>query len=369
VSRSVRVLFFGTYDARVHPRVAVLIEGFDSSGDEVVECNEPLGADTAARVRILQKPWLVPVLVARIAVAWWRLYRRARRLPRPHAVVVGYMGHFDVHLARRLWPGVPLVLDQLVFAADTASDRGVDPGLRTRLLGRIDRAAVGTADVVCIDTEEHRALLPPAVRTRAVVVPVGAPLEWFRAPQNRLVPPLRVVFFGLYTPLQGAPVIGEAIARLADAGTEVDFTMIGRGQDYDATRSAAAGAANARWLDWVGPAELPARVAEHDVCLGIFGMGAKAARVVPNKVFQGAAAGCAIVTSDTGPQRDMLGAAAMFVPPGDAAALAATLRRLAREPDLLSELRVSASRRAEEAFRPAEVVSELRQRLLNEVRS
>ena len=44
-------------------------------------------------------------------------------------------------------------------------------------------------------------------------------------------------------------------------------------------------------------ADLPALVAGHDVCLGIFGTGDKALRVVPNKVFQGAAAGCAIVTS------------------------------------------------------------------------
>ena len=64
-------------------------------------------------------------------------------------------------------------------------------------------------------------------------------------------------------------------------------------------------------------AELPALVAGHDVCLGIFGSAAKAARVVPNKVFQGAAAGCALVTSDTPPQRRVLDGAAVLVPPGD----------------------------------------------------
>jgi glycosyltransferase involved in cell wall biosynthesis len=42
-------------------------------------------------------------------------------------------------------------------------------------------------------------------------------------------------------------------------------------------------------------------------------------------VFQGAAAGCAIVTSDIPPQRRALGDAALLVPPGDPAALAAAL--------------------------------------------
>jgi len=32
--------------------------------------------------------------------------------------------------------------------------------------------------------------------------------------------PLKVVFYGLYTPLQGTPVIGEALGRLAGAPVE-----------------------------------------------------------------------------------------------------------------------------------------------------
>jgi glycosyltransferase involved in cell wall biosynthesis len=365
----VRVVFFGTYDARLPPRVQVLMEGFASAGDEVVECNEQLGLDTSWRVRILQRPWLLPVLVTRIARAWWRLSRRARRLARPDAVVVGYMGHFDVHLGRRLWPGVPLALDHLIFAADTAADRGIEPGLRIRLLSRLDRAALGAADVLCVDTHDHWELLPPDTRKRAVVVPVGARSEWFRVPEGRPVPPLRVVFFGLYTPLQGAPVIGEAIALLTDSATSVTFTMIGRGQDYAATREAAGPTPDARWLDWVDAAELPDFVAAHDVCLGIFGAGPKARRVVPTKVFQGAAAGCAIVTSDTGPQRRALGSAGVFIPAGDGAALATALVELAGDAGRLSELRHEAHQRANQAFRPGTVVAGLRERLLAGARS
>ena len=49
--------------------------------------------------------------------------------------------------------------------------------------------------------------------------------------------------------------------------------------------------------------------------------------VVPNKVFEGAAAGWAIITSDTAPQRRALGDAAIFVGPADARSLAETLPR------------------------------------------
>ncbi len=99
-----------------------------------------------------------------------------------------------------------------------------------------------------------------------------------------------------------------------------------------------------RWLDWVPAAELPALVAAHDVCLGIFGTGDKALRVVPNKVFQGAAAGCAVVTSDTAPQRRVLGDAAVLVPPGDADALADALLGLAGDREAAGRAAAHAAR-------------------------
>ena len=145
--------------------------------------------------------------------------------------------------------------------------------------------------------------------------------------------------------------------------------MVGSGQDLGAARRAADGGAPTTWLDWVEPEELPSLVARHHVCLGIFGAGPKAGRVVPNKVFQGAAAGCAIVTSDTPPQRRALRDAAVFVPPGDSSALADALRGLASSPSRVHALRLAAVRRADEAFRPAAVAAALRERLRTEVLS
>jgi SAM-dependent methyltransferase len=109
----------------------------------------------------------------------------------------------------------------------------------------------------------------------------------------------------------------------------------------------------------VPAADLPGLVASHDVCLGIFGTGDKALRVVPNKVFQGAAAGCAIVTSDSAPQRRTLGAAAVLVPPGDPEALAAALLRLAGDRADLARLRRAAHDLAQQRFAPGQVVGPL----------
>jgi len=355
-----RVLAFGTYDAASHPRIAVIIEGLRASGIEVEECNIPLGLDTASRVAMLNQPWRVPLLLGTLGNRWWRLARRARRSGKPDAVLVGYLGHFDVRLARHLFRRTPIVLDHLIGASDTATDRRVTGGLKHAALRAIDAGALRSADVILVDTSEHLDALPAADRARGVVIDVGAPSAWFAAPAP-VEPPLKVVFFGLYTPLQGAPVIGAAIAKLA--GSPISFTMVGKGQDLAATRQLASPNGNVRWLDWVPGDELPALVASHDVCLGIFADAGKGLRVVPNKVYQGAAAGCAVVTADTAPQRRAMEGAALLVPPGDPDALADALRSLAADPAELARLKQAARQRVEERFAPARIVAPLVERL------
>jgi glycosyltransferase involved in cell wall biosynthesis len=364
-----RTIIFGTYDTAMHPRIATIAEGLAARGFEVTECNIPLGLTTADRVDMLAKPWKAVGLVTRLASRWGGLAAKARRLGRPDVVVVGYLGHFDVHLARLLYRRgkVPIVLDHLISAANTAKDRRLDGGIKTKLLRLIDAAALHAADIVVVDTDEHRAIVPDKYQSKVVVVPVGAPTPWHAAAQEpastAAAPsgPLKVVFYGLYTPLQGTPVIGEALGRIA--GAPVEVTMIGRGQDEAETKQAAAANTSVRWLDWVPAAELPALVAAHDVCLGIFSTGDKALRVVPNKVFQGAAAGCAVITSDTAPQRRVLGDTAVLVPPGDAAALAAALLRLANDREAVLKLRHAARQLAAERFTPEQIVEPLAARL------
>ena len=353
-----RVVAFGTYDKHTHPRIAVLLEGLRVHGVDVDECNAPLGLGTSDRVHMLHRPWLVPALGTRLLTRWLRLANDLRGMLPADVVLVGYLGHFDVVLARLLRRRrYRIVLDHLVSAHDTAVDRGARNPVVLWCLRMLDRIAVSCADVVVVDTEESGQLVPARFRDRVVVAAVGAEEQWRNA--RRPAPagdgPLRVVFFGTFTPLQGAVVVADA-SRLLPPDS-VDLTLIGGGQDEPEVRRRAA--PGVRWQSWLEPDQLAMDVAEHDVCLGIFGTSGKAGRVVPNKVFQGAAAGCAVVTSDTPPQRRALENAATFVPAGDAAALASALTDLAADRGRVTSARAAAAARADEAFTPAAVVAPL----------
>jgi glycosyltransferase involved in cell wall biosynthesis len=366
----VRILGFGTFDLTKHPRIGIVFDGLRSSGDEVVVANVPLGFSTAERVEMLQRPWLILRLVRRMLRSWWTIAasaRRARAGGEIDAVMVGYMGHFDVLLARVLFRHQPVVLDLLIFAGDTARDRGVTSRPKLWLLDRLDRIAVSVSDIVLVDTDENAALVPSPHRHKVIVVPVGAPASWFaeQVDDDRRADPtaaLRVVFFGLFTPLQGAAVIGAALGLLGD-DPHIHTTMIGNGQDAPAARAAASRNPHVTWLDWVDSTRLPEMVADHDVCLGIFGTTPKGMRVVPNKVFQGAAAGCVIVTSDTPPQRRLLEDSAVFVPAGDPGALADVLRGLSERRGEVAALRAAARRHVAERCTPPILVAPIRERL------
>jgi glycosyltransferase involved in cell wall biosynthesis len=362
----VRILAFGTYQAADHPRIAVLSAGLVERGHVVKEANVPLGLSTKDRVAMLGAASGAVTMAGRLLKSWSRLSVKALGAKRgggPDAVLIGYMGHFDVWLARLLFPRTPIVLDHLIFAATTATDRGVgDTGLKQRLLRFLDRAALTIADIVVVDTEEHRELVPPKLRDKAVVVPVGATEGWYDAAEpsdgdRAENEPLRVVFFGLFTPLQGAATIGAAIGMLPVDGS-VEVTMIGSGQDLEAAQAAARGGAPTTWTPWVDSNELPGVVARHDVGIGIVGTTDKATRVVPNKVYQCAAAGTAVVTGDTPPQRRAFGDAVTYVPPGDSQALATAIVALAADRARLAE-RKQAARAAAESFRPRESVAPL----------
>ena len=324
-----RVLYFGTYE-RDYPRNAQVISCLSAAGIEVVEGHVPLWESERHKLSLGLRTF------ARAVRAEVRLARRSAR--GCDALIVGYPGHIDMPVARRVAGKRPLVFNPLVSLEDTmVDDRGLVSGgsARGRVLRAIDRRAFRTADLVVADTAAHatyfesRFDLPPK---RLAVCYVGAEDRLFR-PGPRAKDAFTVLFVGKLIPLHGV----ETILRAAALVPEISFRIVGSGQlDLMLTRAPS----NVRHDPWVEYEELPDLYRSAGCALGIFGTSDKARRVIPNKAFQALATGTPLITSDTPAQRELLedGRDALLVAPSDPAALAAAIRRLASNQALAAEI-------------------------------
>jgi glycosyltransferase involved in cell wall biosynthesis len=258
--------------------------------------------------------------------------------PDADVLIVGYPGHLDMLAAKRASRGRPIVFNPLVSLEDTMIDdrQLVSAGsLRARLIYLVDRTAFRGADLVVADTAAHaryfahRFDLSPG---RLAVAFVGAEERLFQ-PGQRGASDFHVLFVGKLIPLHGLDTILEAAALCP----EVELHVVGSGQlDHLASDSPP----NVRWEDWVEYERLPERYRSAGCALGIFGTSAKAARVIPNKAYQALATGTPLITADTPAARELLvdRESALLVPPGDAAALAGAIRRVANDEALRHRL-------------------------------
>jgi len=209
-----------------------------------------------------------------------------------------------------------------------------------------DWSSCKTSDFLIFDTEEHREYFYEryGLKAPAAVIPVGVPEELFTYPLPHATPPsgtFEVLFYGTFIPLQGIETLVEAATHLPDG---IRITVIGRGQTYpqvmERVDALKVPASKLRFQEPVPFKDIPRKLAESHVALGIFGGTDKAARVVPNKVVQAAAMGRPIITGDTPAIRRYFqeGKNISLVPTGDGEALAKAILTLRDNPDICAAL-------------------------------
>jgi glycosyltransferase involved in cell wall biosynthesis len=338
-----RVVLWGTYD-RGKPRTRILIRGLGEAGVALIQCHVDVwsGIEDKANIAGWRK---IAAVACKLILAYPILIWRYLRLPRHDVVLVGYLGHLDVLV---LWPfaalrGVPVVWDAFLSLYETVVEDRQMIGPRHPLAWLIwawDWLACRAADLVLLDTRAHAHWFQSEFKLRdgrTDAVFVGAEPDAFAPLPDAGTEsggPVRVLFYGQFIPLHGIETIVTAAAR--SAPERYSWTIIGTGQEEARIRKLleAKPIPHLRWIAWVPYAQLRENIASADICLGIFGQSGKAARVIPNKVFQVIAAGRPLVTRDSPAMRELVTADTRgihVVRAGDADALLAGIAELARQ--------------------------------------
>lgn len=340
---------FGAWDP-AYPRQRIVRAGLEKLGHRVVD----------ARVRG-RRAWLrYPALAA----AWARVARGTDVLWVPE------FRHKDMPLARMLKGRRPLVFDPLISRWDTLVQDWQLHAKDSRQASwnrGIDRWAFRAADRLLCDTWAHGELFVSLGAERAALrrVVVGAEQVFFDLgppPAESEEEPVRISYVGGFLPLHGVRTVVEAVHHLERRGDRLPpfvVQLVGEGIQYEEMRALARELKLAR-IEFTGRlpySDLPRVLAVSHVALGAFGTGDKAGRVIPHKLWQGLAAGRAVVTGDGPGAREVFedGAHLLFVPRGEPEALADALARLIDSASLRERLAAAGRERASEWGSPEAV--------------
>ena len=267
-----------------------------------------------------------------------------RRLRRPDVIWVPCFRHRDIasasHWASR-WQ-VPLIIDPLISAyeKDVFERSKYEPGSPKGSKRRLWEASLfSKADIVVADTSAHAEYFNSELNVpmdKLLTLYVGAETDLFRPVDvPRLKKPYQVLFYGSFLKLQGTETIVAAAKQVGDLG--ITWTLLGEGDLKTECMKMAYGHDNIRFEPWVDYQQLPHRISQAHVLLGIFGTTVKADLVIPNKIFQAMAMGRAVITRKAEAYKKTLNESETigWVPPGDPSALAFLVRKWFEDPSHL----------------------------------
>jgi glycosyltransferase involved in cell wall biosynthesis len=147
------------------------------------------------------------------------------------------------------------------------------------------------------------------------------------------------IFHGSFIPLQGIEYILKAAKICEKDG--INFLIIGDGQEKKKMigLSGELGLKNVEFVGFMSQEWIREKIAQADVCLGIFGDTQKTQRVIPNKVYECLAMQKPVITADTPAVRELFDENdMMLVETANSESLAAAILHLKKNPEQIGKL-------------------------------
>lgn len=237
--------------------------------------------------------------------------------------------------------------------------------LRSRLLIRVslwlERFLYRRADVLVVNSPGFEAHVRRRGASRVHLIPNGADVDMFRPADHgqsfrrahRLEGRFVVLYAGAHGMSNDLGIVLEAAARLR-SHPEIALVLLGDGKEKPElmARAAAEGLDQVLFVAPLPKREMAEALAAADACLAILKPLAAYRTTYPNKVFDYMAAGRPTILAIDGVIRQVVedAGAGVFVPPGDAQALAETILRLAGDEQERRRMGAAARRAAERSF-------------------
>lgn len=286
-----RILFFGNYDPE-YGRNRVIVKGMRENGAEVVCCNGGTTGGIKKFFRLILKYFRISdKRFDFVMVAW----------PAQETIVASS----PLLSFRRLFWRTPIIVDMLTSHYDgyiLDRKKYSSQSFHAKWYKWLDRTAVGFSNLALVDCYSAGRFLNKelGISVKKInTVFIGTDNDILRpevATENKEPYKFLVHFHGSFVPLQGVQYIIEAIRILKNE--DINFQVIGKGQDYKMCRKMAddLDLKNINWIDHVPYESLPYHINKADICLGTFGGTGKFHRCAANKVYEYMACGKAFIT-------------------------------------------------------------------------
>lgn len=236
----------------------------------------------------------------------FKYFKIARRILKDDYDVVIATGVITLFVSKLL-SRKPVIFDAFISNYDTlVYDRKLVPegSLKAKLLWLADKYSCKFADIVIVDTEEHKNYFVSEFNLNSrkfKPIPIGADDEIFYPTYSiKKKDHFLVLFFGTFIPLQGIEYIVET-AKLLRNNKDIKFEILGSGQTYEKNiaLSKKLKLKNISFKNIIINKNPQKYIERADVCLGIFGHTDKVKRVIPNKAYETIAMKKPLITGNT----------------------------------------------------------------------
>lgn len=351
-SQPMRVCYFGTYRDD-YSRNKVMIEGLRRNGVDVIECHVPIWRGIQDRVNLASGGWLSLAFFWRVLRTYVTLIWKYAHCGSYDVMVIGYPGQFDVYLGWILTrlKRKPLCWDVLMSIYLVALERKLDNQSRITIaaLRKIEKAACSLANLMILESQEYIDWFVDthqSQREKFWMVPLGAdddrirPIPVPKANQKAGSPVFRVIYWGSFIPNHGVDIMLDAAYLLRnEPGLEFEFIGSGPERDKILNRAQEKGLQNVCFPGWVADEVLLEKVAQADLCFGVFGNTPQSLMTIQNKIHECFAMQKPLVSGRSSVvERTLHHEQQLYLCERTPQSLADAIRHLRSRPDLLAHI-------------------------------